>query len=199
MIDGAGKPLRLPSSMELRLASADGLLSSDNSSWKNTATLELPPGSQTSPQFQIRPTSVKGGGVHLIGTLLILGQDQVLAQQEFPLNADPAWWLPVLLAVMGGLLHGIYKIVRLPDDMSGTKRISKPFGIVAASGLAGLIGYFFAHLDLLGLKLDPNLLRSYPLIGFLFSYFGFEVLLPKNWSEQGLAGKSGTSETPPKD
>jgi hypothetical protein len=198
MIDGAGKPLRLPSVMELRLASADGLLSSDNSNWKNTVSLDMSPGSQTSPQVQIRPTSVRGGSVHLIGTLLISGQEQVLAQQEFPLNADPAWWLPVLLAVMGGLLHGIYKILRLPDDVSGTKQISKPIGIVAASGLAGVIGYFFAHLDLLGLKLDPNLLRSYPLIGFLFSYFGFEVLLPKNLLGRGSADEEDAVETPPK-
>jgi hypothetical protein len=32
---------------------------------------------------------------------------------------------------------------------------------------------------MLGFKLDPTILRSYPIIGFLFSYFGFEVLIPR--------------------
>lgn len=187
MQDKAGKPLALPASMQLRLTSGDGLLQYGNSAWKDTLLLPLPLGSQTSPLFKLSPTLVQGGSVHLAGSLLMEDQDVVLAQDEFPLNSDPALWLPVLLAVMGGVLHGLYKSLRLLDDSSTTKLVPKVLGILLSSALAGLIGYFFAHLDLLGLKLDPNLLRSYPLIGFLFSYFGFEVLIPKSWATKGGA------------
>ena len=34
-----------------------------------------------------------------------------------------------------------------------------------------------ANLDFLGRELDPSVLRTYVLVGFLFSYFGLEVLL----------------------
>jgi len=101
VIDKEGKLLRLPSTMKLHLASADGLLHSENSDWKGALDLELPPGSVSSPQFQFRPTSIQGGSLHLVGSLLIPDQPQVLTQEEFPLNADPAWWLPPLLAVTG--------------------------------------------------------------------------------------------------
>ncbi len=198
LVDRVGKPLRLPGELELRLASADGRLSFENSRLGNTISLKLPAGSQTSPQFQIRSTSITGGSIHLAGTLMIAGEAQVLAQEDFLLNADPAWWLPVLLAVMGGLLHGCYKALRLEDDMRKRQLVSKSFGILVGSALAGLIGYFFAHLDLLGFKLDPNVLRSYPLIGFLFSYFGFEVLLPKRGSRQRGASDQDAPGAHPK-
>jgi hypothetical protein len=150
--DKAGKPLRLPAQMMLGLTSTDGLLSLNNSTWVHEINLELPPGSQTSHPFQIRSTLIQGGNIGVVATLTLAGQPQVLAQDEFVLNADPAWWLPVLLAVMGGLLHGTYKVVRLEDDIPRTKRLSS-VGIMVGSALAGLIGYFFAHLDLLGFKL----------------------------------------------
>jgi hypothetical protein len=178
--DKTGKPLRLPAAMQLRLTSRDGQLSSGDSGWKDTIDVDLLPGSQVSPQFQLRPMLIEGGSVHLAVSLLI--SDMVLAQDEFSVQSDPALWLPVILAIMGGLLHGLYKSFRLLEDPSTVKPYLKVLGILATSTLAGLIGYLFAHLDLLGLKLDPNLLRSYPLVGFLFSYFGFEVLIPKGWA-----------------
>lgn len=197
-VDGAGKPLRLPAALELQLESADGLLRSKNLEWTNNLTFQLPAGSQRSPEFQILSTSKAGGSVHLTGILAIEGQSAVLAQDEFSLNAEPAVWLPVLLALGGGLLHGCYKILRLQDGMSGTRLVSAAFGILVGSAIAGLIGYFFAHLDLLGLKLDPNALRSYPLIGFLFSYFGFEVLLPKRGPKQEGVVAQGVGGANPK-
>ncbi len=178
LTDKAGDPVRMPGHMELHLEYADGQLRSQDSSWSNGLNLLLTPGSQTSPTFQLRSTLRRGGSAHLLATLVIPNQDQALAQQDFPLQADAAVWLTVLLAVMGGLVHGVYKVLRLEEETPG-KQISKAVFILLGSALAGLIGYFFAHLDLLGLKIDPNVLRSYPLIGFLFSYFGFEVLIPK--------------------
>lgn len=43
--------------------------------------------------------------------------------------------------------------------------------------LAGIIAWLFADFDILGIKLDPHVLRTYPLLGFLFSYIGIDVLL----------------------
>jgi hypothetical protein len=182
MTNKAGDPVRMPAHLGLHLEYADGQLRSGDSNWSNNSfNLMLTPGSVTSPTFQLRSTLRRGGSGHLLATLFIPYQDQALAQQDFPLEADPATWLVILLAVMGGLVHGVYKVLRLEEETPG-KRLSMAVFMLLGSALAGLIGYFFAHLDLLGLKIDPNVLRSYPLIGFLFSYFGFEVLLPKRGS-----------------
>jgi hypothetical protein len=182
MTDKAGDPVPMPAHLGLHLEYADGQLHSQGSDWtKDGLNLWLTPGSVTSPTFQLRSTLRKGGSGHLLATLFIPNQDQALAQQDFPLEADAATWLTILLAVLGGLVHGVYKVLRLEEETPG-KRISTAVFMLLGSALAGLIGYFFAHLDLLGLKIDPNVLQSYPLIGFLFSYFGFEVLLPKRGS-----------------
>lgn len=53
-----------------------------------------------------------------------------------------------------------------------------PIQIVTAI-VAGLLAYLTANLDLLGLKLDPNLLRTYPLLGFLFSYIGIDKVFSR--------------------
>ncbi len=185
--DKAGKALRLPAYLTLQLASSDGELRGPDSKWSNAISLEMLPGAQRSPPFQIRPVSRTGGVVHLEGTVTPEDQAQVLAQEEFSLPADPVWYLPVLLAIAGGLVHGIYKALRL-EEQDPTKKIAALAVVIIGSAVAGMVGYFFAHLDLLGLKLDPNSLRSYPIIGFLFSYFGFEVLLPKKVPEQPQTG-----------
>ena len=59
----------------------------------------------------------------------------------------------------------------------------------AASIIGGIIAYLFAGYDLLGLKLDPNVLKTYPLLGFIFSYAGIEILLAKKF-KSGAADQS---------
>jgi hypothetical protein len=192
--DNAGKPLRVPASLELNLNSADGLLRLGNGGWKNSLILGLDPGSYTSPQFQIKPTSIQGGSVHIAGALLFPESPQVLAQEDFSLNADPAPWLPIVLALMGGLLLGLYKSVRLFEASPRRTALTKSSIVLVLSALSGFVGYLFAHLDLLGLKLDPNVLRSYPLLGFLFSYFAFDVLIPRSLQRSEETSKPASAQ-----
>jgi len=188
VVDKAGQPFRMPAHLVMHVEYPDGELIPENHDGRPGLDLPLDPGSETSPSFQLGSRLIRGGSEHLQAALKIPYQDQTLAQQDFTLQADASELLTMLLAVMGGLVHGVYKVVRLEEETPG-KLYSKAVFMLLASALAGLIGYFFAHLDLLGLKIDPNVLRSYPLIGFLFSYFGFEVLIPKRDS-----GKDGTAD-----
>jgi hypothetical protein len=198
MTDKAGKPVRMPAHLVLHLEYPDGQLLYQDSGWRNDGLdLVMNPGSNTSPEFRLRSALRRGGSAHLLATLRIPNQDQTLAQQDFPLQAEPEMLLTILLTVMGGLVHGVYKVLRLEEETPG-KQISKAVFMLLGSALAGLIGYFFAHLDLLGLKLDPNVLRSYPLIGFLFSYFGFEVLLPKRGSAKDGPADPDAAQANPK-
>jgi len=112
MTDKAGDPVPMSAHLGLHLEYADGQLRSQDSDWSKDGRLDLwlTPGSVTSPTFQLRSTLRKGGSAHLLTTLFIPNQDQALAQQDFPLEADAATWLTILLAVMGGLAE------RLPLD-----------------------------------------------------------------------------------
>jgi hypothetical protein len=95
----------------------------------------------------------------------------VVTQANFSLQVVPVWWLPIALAMSGSLLYWIYSFARKPVVSSAI------FPEIIAGIFGGLIAYLFAGYDLLGLKLDPNVLKTYPLLGFLFAYVGIDVLL----------------------
>lgn len=181
ILDKEGKPIPFESDLELTLDSADGIL---NPGGDQTPTKMTVPGfSRSTPQFQIKPRSALGGNVHLSAVLTVPNYSHVLAQEQFVFAAQPAWWVPVLLAIFGGLLHATYKIVRM--TLPTRKALYTSIAIVATSCVAAFIGYLFADFDLLGLKLDPNVLRTYPIVGFLFSYFGIEGLLSNKFANLG--------------
>ena len=169
------KPLRFPNSLDVILESVDAALlvpNADANQWTHSVTLSLGPGARSSPQFQIKSEKVRGGAVHL-STSLLLG-DVVIGQENHSFEAAPASWLPVLLAIIGALLYGVYSI--LSDD-SRTKWKQK----LLASAVAGTIAWLFTGFDLLGLKLDTSSLRTYAITGFLFCFLGVDVLLSKKF------------------
>ena len=174
IVDSNDKPIPADTSLKMSLQSADAVL--------NAATLDVPIGSTESLPFLMRSMNLKGGPVHLLATLTTKDR-VVLSQNVFALDTEPVWWLPVLLAIGGGLLHGIYRALQEPRSRGLIVKL-------AISIVAGLVAYLFANLDLLGLKLDPHLLRTYPLIGFLFSFIGIDVLLPGKFTNK----KTGEAE-----
>jgi hypothetical protein len=177
IVDQNGNPILLNDAAKLHISSTDAVIlgAKDDTG----LDLEIGPGSKSSPEFQIRPKSIAGGTVHVNAVLKLPDYPMILSGGDFAFSAEPVWWLPLLLAIAGGALHGFYKLFRLPAKNLKGLLSRQSFVILVGSGIAGIIGYLFAHLDLLGLKLDPNVLRTYPLVGFLFSYIGFEALLPQ--------------------
>jgi hypothetical protein len=129
-----------------------------------------------SPQFQLTPKNVQGGVSHLNTTLTLVDYDFSLDSESFSLPTEAADWLPILLAVAGGFLYGIYKILNL-DVTAKQNSFSGKTAMLVGSGLAGFVGYLVANLDLLGIKLDPSVLRTYPLLGFLVAYVGLDAFL----------------------
>ena len=138
--------------------------------------IDVPAGATRSDQFLVKSKGWKGGNVHLLATLTTGVGGAVIAQNEFSLQADPAPWLPIVLAIGGALLFALYNLFR---QTVGSLRIwSWETGFkLLASVFAGVIAYLFADFDLLGLKLDPHVLRTYALLGFLFYFVGIDVLL----------------------
>ncbi len=174
IVDNEGKPILFEGGLEVKLDSADGVL--------DKKTITVPSASRSTSQFQLRPESRLGGNVHLTAVLAAPNYDHILAQEQFSFPAKPAWWIPILLAIGGGLLHAAYKIARLSLPAGLRQAMLILLGVVATSCISAFIGYIFAGFDLLGLKLDPNVLRTYPIVGFLFSYLGMEGILSGKFS-----------------
>jgi len=138
--------------------------------------LPIPAGSSSSKPFLLRSTNPKGGPVRVLATLSIEGRS-VIAQNVFTFDSDPWAWLPVLLAIGGALLCGVFRLLRTEARQSALFR--ECVLMVLSSVVAGCIAWLFADFDLLGLKLDPHVLRTYAILGFLFSYIGVDILLKK--------------------
>jgi hypothetical protein len=182
IVDGNDKSLSVDAPLEMDIQAVDALLSDGLAPqgsayvWANHIRLPIHPGARSSPQFQIKSTNIQGGSVHLLATLNLQFEGPVVAQDSFSLNVNPALWLPILLAICGSLLYGAYSFVQV------TKTRWQDISLqIATSIIGGIIAYLFANFDLLGIKLDPNVLKTYPLLGFLFSYIGIEVLLSKRF------------------
>ena len=149
---------------------------------------EITPGNSSPSQFSIISPSIWGGPVHLKVIAKTMGGGQSVAEGNFTFDTDPAVWLPISLAIGGALLYGVYSLAQDTKLESHWKR-AVPFQIVV-SVVAGLLAYLTANLDLFGVKLDPNILRTYPLLGFLFAYIGIDRLFAKRFgqNQSGAAG-----------
>lgn len=191
IVDSNDKSLAVDAPLEMQVQAVDALLSDGVLSqttkeriWTDHLKMRISPGARSSPQFQIRSTNIKGGDVHLLATLNLQYDGAVIAQDSFSFSVNPALWLPIVLAILGSLLYGAYNFVQSPKSSWQDILLQ-----LAASVLGGVIAYLFAGFDLLGIKLDPNVLKTYPLLGFLFSYIGIEILLSKRFRPSSPKGK----------
>jgi hypothetical protein len=147
----------------------------------------LQPGAGGSPQFQVRSTKISGGTIRLLANVTLPYNGPELTQESFSFQVTPTSWLPIAFAMGGSLLYWLYALVKqAPDKWSP----AIPLQIIA-SILGGLIAYLFAGFDLLGLKLDPNVLKTYALLGFLFGYVGIEMLLAEKFRPGSAANTGG--------
>jgi hypothetical protein len=173
LVDQEGKPLRSDKELSLLIESTDASLKMNDQ--LGSLKLKLLRFANISSQFQVTPKNLEGGDIH-INTTLMFNEDFSLDSQSFSIRTEPAWWVPIAFAIGGGLLYGIYKALdfkNLPEKNRGWTIA----GLIITSALSGFLGYLIANLDLLGLKLDPDVLRSYPLIGFIVAYIGMDSLV----------------------
>lgn len=184
LLDSNNKPLSLGQYATLEVQSADASLglavkTASLHDGGEPIPLMMQPGASSSGPFRIASTNWKGGPVHLIASLRLPDSSGfggfILTQNTFSFDTNPVAWLPVVLAISGALLFGLYRIAQTPTPIRnlGTLILSA----ILTSILAGIIAWLFADFDILGIKLDPHVLRTYPLLGFLFSYIGIDVLL----------------------
>jgi hypothetical protein len=179
IVDDNGKAMAVGNELQMDVQAVGamvraGVADPKDVGWNEILPMKINIKASVSPQFQIRSTSKRGGTVHLLVSLR-LPDGAMLAQDNFSFQVTPTWWLPIAFAMAGSLLYWLYSFVQTPK-----KGWSIVLQIIAAL-LGGTIAYLFASFDLLGLKLDPNVLKTYALLGFLFAYVGVEVVLAKRF------------------
>ncbi|MDT5263186.1 MAG: hypothetical protein QOC61_2190, partial [Acidobacteriota bacterium] len=90
------------------------------------------------------------------------------------------WWIPLLLAILGGVLFSIYQITQEFSSYTGTFRQSL-FTVtiqrIAPGALAGALAYLLANYQVIGFKADTTELRGFLILGFLFAYVGIDTIL----------------------
>jgi len=184
LLDTNNKPLSLGQYVTMDVQSADASLGRADkvvplSGEGEPILLSMQPGASSSGPFRIASTNWKGGPVHLTASLRLSDGSGfggfILTQNSFAFDANPVAWLPIVLAISGALLFALYRIAQAPPLVRNLSSVIP--GTIITSILAGIIAWLFADFDLLGIKLDPHILRTYPLLGFLFSYVGIDVLL----------------------
>jgi hypothetical protein len=173
LVDQEGRAFRSDKELSLLVESTDAALQMHDQT--GSLKLKLLRFANVSPQFQVTSKNLEGGAIH-INTTLMYSEDYSLDSQSFSIPSEPAWWVPIALAIGGGLLYGIYKALDF-KNLPAQNVTWTIVGLITTSGLSGVLGYLIADLDLLGLKLDPNVLRTYPLIGFLVAYIGMDTLV----------------------
>jgi hypothetical protein len=195
--DSNDKPLPVEAPLFMEIQSWDALLGERSiprpeENPGRTIRLPVPIGSTSSPPFVVTAISEKGGTVHLLATLKT-NTGAVVAQSTLSVESKPEWWLPVAMAIAGALLYALYRVLQ-EDDLWKNWRTLLPRRLLVGL-FAGGIAYLFADSDPLGLKLDPHVLRTYPVLGFLFSFLGIDVLLSKFGPKNTGRGDSGSTES----
>ena len=208
LLDGNNKPLGTGMNLTMEIQSADGLLAQVkqdlDARWSSVLYIDMSPGASSTGQFRFKPTNAEGGPLHISAALRLVpngvGLGNVLTQSTFTFEADAVMWLPIIMAIGGAWLHALYRISQeLPDvgHVGGSGTGARKVGLfiastLLASALAGAVAWLFADFDLLGLKLDPHVLKTYPLLGFLFSFVGVDVILKKRFTAQTVQPQNGT-------
>lgn len=190
IVDDNGKPMAVDIKLLLNVQAVGASLrwgqngESEETGWNETLSPKtLNPRASVSPQFQIRPSGKLGGTIQLLANIQLPDGGAMLAQESFLIPVQPARPWPIIFAAGGSLLFWLYRFLQAPKG--GWAVV---FQIMAAL-FGGVIAYLFAGFDLLGLKLDPNVLKTYAIFGFLFGYVGIEVLLANRFKP----GSTGTA------
>jgi len=182
-----GTPLSLESNYVMRLQSNDAFLFAGNTAnppgcsvkagLATSLPLDLTIGTSASPQFQMLSCNKNGGTAHLAANLTN-ERGGISVHHDFTFVTRPAPWLTMALAMGGGALYALFSLRQVTDTK--TQHAKPNYILLVLSGLsAGVLAWLCDDRDLFQLKLDPSVLKTYFLLGVLFSYFGIDVVFKK--------------------
>lgn len=181
-VDSHGENIRLDAPVKLTLQSSKlEIHAKGEKVWGNQIDMNISAGASSTPVLEVRPESWSKTDTGMIRSEVKIENDRVLYDQTFPLiKIKPRWWLPLLLAVCGGILFSLYQVSQELSSFKGTltrSLITVVISRIAPGALAGALAYLLANYDVLGFKADTTELRGFLILGFLFSYVGIDTIL----------------------
>ena len=177
-VDRDGNPIKLdaPATLWLR-GSKVKFLSLNPVGWTDVVAFQLGPGS-SKLAVDIKPTTFSAD-TGLITAVLNTPQG-ALYDDNIYVSIAPPWYAPLTMAILGGLLYSAAQFLRrLASKRKPMLRSVLLSGILSlvAGALAGVVAYLLATWNVLGIRIDPNSLKGFVVLGFLFSYLGIDAVM----------------------
>jgi hypothetical protein len=101
--------------------------------------------------------------------------------QEVGIHIKPPWFVPLMLAIAGGLCFTCWQLLRRILNTRRKPSVRTRLQAVAKALLLGVAGgglaYLLADFNILGIRGDTTGLRGFFLLGLLFSYVGADFIL----------------------
>jgi hypothetical protein len=181
IVDSVNQPLTIDAPVSITLSANGALLRSESttSTWRKKLTVYLDAKSSSSELIEVKPQSKTGSTAQLRGVVKV-NNTQVLDDGVFEFTILPAWWFPLALSILGGLVGGFYVTVR---KFAKTRRSVGPFTwkvalpTLSSSMLAGFVAYLSTTSAIFGIQVDPTAWGGYILLGLLFAYAGVDTVL----------------------
>ena len=187
LTDDKGGAVRLDATVNLILeASRIEMFDKQGNKWSERVELQLDKGVSSTPPMEIRSKS--WGPDRGVISAKVMSFSGPVANEIISISILPRWYLPMLMAMVGGLLHSMYQVLTRFPGSSGPFRgflLTVAFPGLISGVLAGLLAYLLARWDVLGIKVDTTSLQGFVILGFLFSYVGIDVVLKKITERKG--------------
>ena len=181
LVDQDGNPVRLDAPLHLWLTGSKvALLSKDPVQWTEVIHLPLEAGTSKLTAIEIKPTAWTTD-TGIVSVVLKTPQGKQVYDETLYVTILPPWYVPMFMAMLGGLVCTLFLFFKANFGNARRKAIkSLPTKITvnAVTGLVtGLVAYFLAAWNVLGIKVDTTSLKGFVILGFLFSYVGIDVVL----------------------
>ncbi len=181
LVDNQGSPVQLDSDLELSLTGSNiKLKKPEDTAWQDRLAVTLRENTSSSPALNIQSDTMVADKALISAQLE--SSDFVVHNADLWIDVKSRWYVPLLMAILGGLVHSVYKIMKESNDPRQPLR-SRPFFFrVVITGLltgvlAGWLAYLLASWGVLGIKVDTTTLQGFVILGFLFSYVGVDMIL----------------------
>jgi hypothetical protein len=179
LIDKDSKPVQLDVEARLIIQASKILLRDQtNNRWVEKVEVKLPLGT-SSTAVDIRPNTWSSD-TGMITAELRSYRDFPVHSESFYLPILPPWYVPLLMAMLGGLLYSTTQILKKFSRRKATGfrfLLNKVLPGLLPGLVAGTIAYLLASWGILGIKVDTTSLKGFVILGFLFSYVGVDLVL----------------------
>jgi hypothetical protein len=184
-VNGQGQPIAVDAPLRLTLE-CPGLYfrAKPTDNWDDGLKIDVPENSTSTQPIQVRPRWLwSPESASLIVRTEIAdaaGYSFVVRDEAVVFNQVPQWWLPLAMAIVGGIVFSFYQGTQdwmKSTDPKRTRTLSILVTRVLPGSLAGALAYFLVNMNVLGIKIDTTQLQGFVVLGFLFAYVGIDTIL----------------------